>query len=170
MGFPLSSFNERNASEIIAQLKGKRGVGVPAKTPSNAVPLPRAADMALPDSECSSAELIFRGRLRASVEDMAGDPMLTASREYRWHPTRKFRADYAWPAHKLIMEKDGGLFVNGGHSRGKAREYDMEKDAEAMMQGWTVLRVSPRHMKSGQAVAWVKALLANLPVKTFSES
>lgn len=79
--------------------------------------------------------------------------------EHKFHPDRKWRFDMAWPEHKLACEVDGGLFVNGGHSRGKAREGDYEKDAHALMLGWRVLRVSTGQMRSGIALAWLKEVL-----------
>lgn len=80
-------------------------------------------------------------------------------REYRFHPTRKWRFDLAWPELKLALEIDGGLYVNGGHSRGKAREGDYEKDAAAMALGWRVMRVSTGQLKSGLALLWIKAVM-----------
>jgi very-short-patch-repair endonuclease len=82
--------------------------------------------------------------------------------EYRFHPTRKFRFDHAWPDKKLAMEIDGGLYVNGGHSRGAAREHDYEKDAEALMLGWRVLRVSRGQFRDGHAAYWITKLLSAL--------
>ena len=80
-------------------------------------------------------------------------------REYRFHPVRQFRADLAWIDARLLVEVDGGLYVQGGHSRGAGRERDYARDAEAMMLGWRVLRVSPRQVKNGQAAAWVRSVL-----------
>jgi very-short-patch-repair endonuclease len=88
---------------------------------------------------------------------LAGLP--TPEREYRFHPTRKWRFDFAWPAKSLAVEVDGGLFVTGRHSRGAGAEKDMEKFAEAMIHGWRVLRVSTNQVKSGQALAWTEKLL-----------
>ena len=79
--------------------------------------------------------------------------------EHAFHETRKWRFDVAWPALKFAVEIDGGLFVNGGHSRGKAREGDMEKDAEAMALGWRVLRCSTGQVRSGKAAKWILAIL-----------
>ena len=31
--------------------------------------------------------------------------------EYRWHPVRKFRADYAIPLHRILIEIDGGAML-----------------------------------------------------------
>lgn len=79
--------------------------------------------------------------------------------EFKFHPTRKFRADFAFLDHKLMVEVDGGLFVSGRHSRGASREKDMERDAEALKIGWRVLRVSPRHVYDGRAAQWVADIL-----------
>jgi len=80
-------------------------------------------------------------------------------REYRFHDTRKWRFDLAWADQNLAVEIDGGLFVNGGHSRGKAREGDYAKDAAAMALGWRVLRCSTGQMRSGEACRWILAIL-----------
>jgi hypothetical protein len=78
--------------------------------------------------------------------------------EYRFHPERKWRFDVAWPKHKIAVEIDGGLYVNGGHSRGAQREKDYEKDAHAMALGWRVLRVSTGQVKRGDALRWLLAI------------
>lgn len=78
-------------------------------------------------------------------------------KEHQWHLERKYRADFI--VGNIIVEVDGGLFINGGHTRGAARERDYERDAEAMMLGFRVLRVSPRHVKQGKAIQWIQELL-----------
>jgi very-short-patch-repair endonuclease len=84
----------------------------------------------------------------------------TPETEVRFHPVRKWRADYLWRAPvKLIVELDGGLFVGGRHSRGVGAEKDMEKTAAALELGYRVMRVSPRHVKNGQAVTWIERIL-----------
>jgi very-short-patch-repair endonuclease len=80
--------------------------------------------------------------------------------QYTWHTSRKFSADFVVGNYgNLIVEVDGGLFINGGHTRGARREYDYERDAEAMMLGFRVLRVSPRQVKQGKAIQWIQELL-----------
>jgi very-short-patch-repair endonuclease len=79
--------------------------------------------------------------------------------EYRFHPTRKWRFDYAWPEKSLALEVDGGGFVQGRHSRGLGIQRDCEKMNEAAVHGWRVLRVTPRHVDNGQALAWVQEML-----------
>jgi very-short-patch-repair endonuclease len=79
--------------------------------------------------------------------------------EVRFHPTRKWRADFIWRKEKLIVEVDGGVFVGGRHSRGAGIETDCEKFAEAMALGYRVMRVTPRHVKNGQAIQWIEKVL-----------
>lgn len=79
--------------------------------------------------------------------------------EHRFHPVRRWRFDFAWPDEHLALEIDGGVYVRGGHTRGAAYERDREKDAEAMVLGWRVLRVTPRMVKDGRALRWIEQLL-----------
>ena len=81
-------------------------------------------------------------------------------REYRFVPGRKFRADFAYPADRLLIEVDGGAFIAGRHTRGTGFEKDAEKASLAAVNGWRVIRVTPRHIDSGQALEWIRAALA----------
>lgn len=83
-------------------------------------------------------------------------------REWTFHPKRKWRFDLAFCNRngvKLAVEVDGGVWINGRHSRGAGVEKDCEKYAEAMCLGWRVLRVTPKHIRSGEAVNWIERLL-----------
>ena len=42
-------------------------------------------------------------------------------REYRFHPDRKWRSDFCWPAEdvRLFVEIEGGIWTDGRHVRGK---------------------------------------------------
>lgn len=86
----------------------------------------------------------------------AGLPIPTP--ELEWHPTRRYRADYGFPMQKVLIEYDGGLFVNGGHTRGAARRHDMEKDRAATLLGFRTLRYEPDDMN--QTVADLLELFA----------
>lgn len=83
-------------------------------------------------------------------------------REYRFHPIRQWRFDFAWPDIKLAVEIEGGLYVQGRHARGAGIEKDAEKYAEALLEGWRVLRVSPKHVVSGRALNWINEAIIML--------
>ena len=71
--------------------------------------------------------------------------------EYRFHAERRWRFDYAWPSHKIAIEQEGGVFVQGRHSRGAGMVKDMEKYNNAALLGWRVFRFTPQQIKSGEA-------------------
>lgn len=58
-------------------------------------------------------------------------------REYAFCPTRRWRADFAWPMSKVMVEVQGGEWVNGRHNRALAG--DAEKFNTAQSLGWRVL-------------------------------
>ena len=81
-------------------------------------------------------------------------------REFPFHPERRWRFDFANVKMRLAVEVDGIRYgrLPGGHSSAAGMERDREKDAEAMLLGWQVLRVTPKLMASGKAYAWIEAL------------
>lgn len=132
-----------------------------------------------PDNESA------RGMTRLGVRDEAwerGPPMTESNaerslatliewerlprpeREVTFHPSRKWRFDFAWPDSMVAVEVEGGSWVNGAHTRGGHFESDAEKYNEAALLGWLVLRVTPRQIEAGQALWWVRKAL-NLPRK-----
>jgi very-short-patch-repair endonuclease len=83
-------------------------------------------------------------------------------REYRFGD-RKFRFDFAWPVQMLALEVDGGTWSGGRHTRGEGFERDCEKQAVAVIAGWRVLRATAQQVRSGEAIGWVKQILAASP-------
>lgn len=81
------------------------------------------------------------------------------AREYRFAPPRRWRADFAWPAHRLLVEVEGGIWSGGRHTRGQGYLDDCTKYNEAAVAGWRLLRVCDRHLQSGEAMRWIKILL-----------
>ncbi|MDE1461623.1 hypothetical protein [Spartinivicinus poritis] len=81
-------------------------------------------------------------------------------REYRFHPVRRWRFDFAWVDQKIAVEVEGGGWVNGRHNRGKGFAADMEKYHEAMLLGWNVYRCNDELITSGRAIKAIKLLLA----------
>jgi len=73
-------------------------------------------------------------------------------REYRFHPARRWRLDYAWPDFRLAVEIEGGVWINGRHTRGRGFLGDLEKYNELAMAGWSLLRFTPGQVKDGTAI------------------
>lgn len=81
-------------------------------------------------------------------------------REMRIVELRRWRADFAWPEKMLMVECEGGHWAGGRHSRGgTAFDNDAEKYNEAALLGWRVLRVTSTHIKSGEALEWIRRAL-----------
>lgn len=87
----------------------------------------------------------------------------TPEREYRLCPERKFRLDFAWPASMVCCEVSGGIYKRGGHTTASGINRDAEKLNLATLQGWHYLIVTADHVKSGQAIQWIKAALELYP-------
>lgn len=64
--------------------------------------------------------------------------------EFKFHPGRKWRADFACPKHKFIVEIEGGAWVGGRHTRGGGYTGDMEKYNAATLLGYKILRYTPQ--------------------------
>lgn len=76
--------------------------------------------------------------------------------EVKFHETRKWRFDLAWPDIKLAVEIHGAVYQQGRHTRGKGFTQDREKMNEAQLLGWLVLEVTPQHFKNGAALQWIE--------------
>ena len=77
-------------------------------------------------------------------------------REYRFYqPYRQWRFDFALMEHKIAIEVEGGIWVKGGHTRGKHFEEDCVKYNTATMLGWKVLRFSTGQVTKGEAVRFL---------------
>ena len=68
--------------------------------------------------------------------------------EHRFHDSRKWRFDYAWPDAKIALEVEGGIWTQGRHSRGAGMQGDMEKYNTAAALGWRIIRTTPRALCS----------------------
>ena len=89
-------------------------------------------------------------------------------REFRFDSRRRWRCDFRL-ANCLLVECEGTTFYGnhlGRHQSAKGFDADCEKYAEALCQGWRVLRVTAKHIKSGQAIAWIERAIALRRVMT----
>jgi very-short-patch-repair endonuclease len=60
--------------------------------------------------------------------------------EYVFAPPRRWRFDVAWPAQRIAVELDGGVWKAGGGRH--AQDGDRFKLNRAAVDGWCVLRFS----------------------------
>lgn len=75
--------------------------------------------------------------------------------EHRFHPTRRWRFDLAWPSYKIALEIEGALYGmgkpcpvckqrrGGAHSAIGNVKRDIEKYGEAAALGWLIVRSTP---------------------------
>jgi very-short-patch-repair endonuclease len=80
-------------------------------------------------------------------------------REHAFAKPRRWRFDFAWPTHKVALEIEGGVWSGGRHTRGSGFTKDVEKYNRAAVLGWSVIRATGAHVKSGEAAGWVKDAL-----------
>jgi very-short-patch-repair endonuclease len=80
--------------------------------------------------------------------DLLADKSLPApEREFRFHPTRKWRFDLCWNLPiGVAVELDGATWIQGRHSRGKGQTNDADKINEAQSMGFVVLRFTTDHL------------------------
>ena len=83
--------------------------------------------------------------------------------EYQFHPTRKWRFDYAWPLHRVYLEVEGGVWIQGRHNRGAGIIEDMKKYSEAAILGWRGLRVIPQELGTTGVDYVRRALKPDMP-------
>jgi very-short-patch-repair endonuclease len=77
-------------------------------------------------------------------------------REYQFHPTRRWRVDFAWPDRKVAVEIEGSVHrIKGRFAR------DIEKYNALARNGWIVLRYSAKMVHAGTAIDEVMGVLAD---------
>lgn len=80
--------------------------------------------------------------------------------EYKFHPMRKWRFDFAFPELKLAIEAEGGIYTNGRHTRANGFEADCEKYNHAVLLGWHVLRFTSKQIARGEALSIIGEFLS----------
>lgn len=84
-------------------------------------------------------------------------------REFRFCEARRWRADFAWPEQKVLVEVEGGIYSQGRHTRAAGYTADAEKYNEAQLLGFVVLRFTSPMVVSGLALATLTRALAPKP-------
>lgn len=79
-------------------------------------------------------------------QGLEGDDLET---EYEFHPTRRWRMDFAWPSQMVAVEIDGFGY---GHQAQQQMAADNEKQNAAVSLGWKVFRFNSRQLGSRAGV------------------
>ena len=90
-----------------------------------------------------------------------GLPMPVA--EYVFAPPRRWRFDFAYLNEKIGVELEGGIFIQGAHTRGEHFESDCEKYNTAVLLGWRVLRFTEKDLRHGEAMIVIEKILGIQP-------
>ncbi len=80
--------------------------------------------------------------------------------EYRFDPVRRWRFDIAWFHYMVYIEVQGGIWIQGRHSRGAAMKKDWEKWNAATIAGWRGLWVEPKDLLSTEFMETIKRALS----------
>ena len=82
--------------------------------------------------------------------------------EFKFHPKRKWRADFHLVEKMILVEVEGGIWSGGRHTRGKGYLGDMEKYNAATVMGYRVIRFSTEQVKSGLAIEQIEKMVGDL--------
>jgi hypothetical protein len=89
--------------------------------------------------------------------------------EYKFCPTRGWKSDYAYPDKHLLLEVEGGLYVQkkvnkkgevyyskGAHGSLSGMQRDIEKYSEAACLGYRIIRVQPDDLLTTKTMKLIK--------------
>lgn len=85
--------------------------------------------------------------------------------EHRFHPVRKWRADFAHIESMTLIEVEGGA-SGGRHTRIGGFKADLEKYLTAHLYGWRVIRIGA-HQVRGHII---RAVIGSLRGESYSEA
>lgn len=96
----------------------------------------------------------------AYLQQITASGLSPPVREYPFASPRRWRADFAWPDCRLLVEIEGGTWSGGRHTRGAGYAKDAEKYNAAALLGWRVLRFTGEMVRDGTALAVTEQALA----------
>lgn len=109
----------------------------------------------------SELEELFAAQLtqagETTYERECKEPYRRATAE---NPRSRPRADFCWSRERVVVEVEGGTWSGGRHTTGAGFARDARKHAFALLDGWTILRVTSETVKkSTDALNWTLELL-----------
>ena len=81
--------------------------------------------------------------------------------EFKFHPVRKWKADYFIPSLKLLIEKEGGVYTHGAHGSVSGILRDIEKYNSATILGYSIIRVLPKDLISTKTIDLINEFAIN---------
>jgi very-short-patch-repair endonuclease len=96
------------------------------------------------------------------VDRCTADPVMgPPRRELIFHAERRWRFDFAWPAKRVALEIEGGVWTGGRHVNGAGFTKDMEKYNYAAAMGWLIIRCQWRTLLNDETAAFLRAAMNN---------
>lgn len=84
---------------------------------------------------------------------------ISVVREHRFHPSRRWKFDFAIPERMIAIECEGAVWSNGRHTRGSGFIADCEKYNEAARLGWFVFRFASQQIMNGEAIKFILSVI-----------
>jgi len=94
----------------------------------------------------SDNEAAFRYSIRVFSGKNSNPHLEKYFMEYKFHPKRKWRFDFAYPYKQVAVEIDGIAWQAGGGRHNT--DDDREKMNSAVAMGWRILRFSGKQIKN----------------------
>lgn len=107
----------------------------------------------------STATRVHELRVQAFLRLLSLGRLPEPLREHRFHPSRQWRFDWAWPHERLALEQEGGIWVKGRHVRPAGFLGDMDKYNQAAAMGWRILRCEPKSLATVATVDLIRKAL-----------
>jgi hypothetical protein len=86
--------------------------------------------------------------------------------QFKFHPERRWRFDFGFPAELVVVDIDGGIFAAengataGRHARGAGIMGGFEKRNAAAELGFCVLCYGPPQIRSGEAAVQIERIVS----------
>lgn len=105
-------------------------------------------------------------KFRLYWQGIGGPPLVP---EFRFHPTRRWRSDFAHPGARVLIELEGIFFRptqgKSRHQTGTGYREDCEKYNEAQFHHWDVFRLTtvdvPTLERLAQFIRWREKIFQN---------
>lgn len=82
--------------------------------------------------------------------------------EFKFHPQRRWRADFRITGYPVLVEVEGGTWSNGRHSRGSGFAKDCEKYNAAAKLGYFVIKGTTDQVRSGKLLQDIKEMIQGI--------